>query len=296
MAGCPVRFVFAILVAGVALGMAPRAAHAQSYGLGEQALHIGAADFRSTDPVDMPGAFQTDTDGYLWNHTTSVLGFNVYAAPLHLPTGAQVTSLCLYYFDQRPTGAGVSLDLHASKFVPGGQLARVVTLASVVSTGTSGYGVDCADVDPPLTISDLTVLPGDATLDIVTYYVKAHVWGPDTSALGGVRDLLAPPGQPGSLGRDVQRRSDERSHAAVHRGAFLCWHHGGLRRQQLLSGCRADAPSDGRVPGQGARPALADLGREPSIRPGLVREPAGLRILEGVGRRAGLAARFRSRG
>jgi hypothetical protein len=85
-------------VATALFGLAalPVAMAAQSYGLGEQVLTVGAPAFRGwTGPGRIDG-----TDGYLYPRNTNDSGF---VAPVVLPDGAVITQICLYARNEDPS-------------------------------------------------------------------------------------------------------------------------------------------------------------------------------------------------
>ena len=116
---------------------------AESYGTGEQVLHIGAAamlPYRSTEAFGFSA-------GYLYDDGASP-DPTYFVAPLTLPAGAEITRLCLYAYDANPSlNAFLSVSIVAVKLTPGGATHDVVYIpnTTVATTFDIGYGVVCTD-------------------------------------------------------------------------------------------------------------------------------------------------------
>jgi len=137
-------------------GAGGSSAIAQSYGLNEQVLVIGASEFRPIE--EAPAAPMSNTDGYVYGSATSATD---YSAPVTLPEGAEITMLCLYAYDADP-GAVVGTEMHAFKLVPAGtDPGRIQVPGTFLNTSWDfGYGVVCSD---PLSFTYRTT--GDKRLD-----------------------------------------------------------------------------------------------------------------------------------
>lgn len=163
----------------VAMLFLASAAGAQSYGLNDQVLTIGAAEFRSFPESD---GF-IDDDGYLYN-----LGISPFLAAVALPSGAQIERMCLFVNDPDPD-ADVEVELVALKLVPGGQSASVLVVSPIVSSfSDTGYGYYCTDPFS-YTVRSRTDIDGDEIVDAVAYYALAFVpsSGGVFRGLGGLR-------------------------------------------------------------------------------------------------------------
>jgi S-layer family protein len=109
---------------------------AQSYGPGEQTLTIGAVDL-------VPSGYD-EKFGFDNGYMLAVDTVDIFAAPIDLPAGAEITGICLYAYDDR-AGAGVRVGIEAVKLTPGGQSPGLVEIlpTKVSTTFDIGYGVVC---------------------------------------------------------------------------------------------------------------------------------------------------------
>ena len=177
--------------------LAAISAGAQSYGVLEQTLTIGAAAFQPAgDTVGVLGA-----DGYLYDPETTAY----YFAPLELPDGALLDTMCLYANDSDPLAVQqVFAILMGAKLVPnaGSPFFMALPVYSVHSERDDGYQFSCTD---PLTytLRANTDIDDDGFPDAVAYYVEAIVPGDNQSflGLGGVqilwhRQVSPPPDTP----------------------------------------------------------------------------------------------------
>jgi S-layer homology domain len=164
-----------LVLTSVLLAPAARSA-AQSYGLGDQVLTLGAAAFR---PTQDGYQFTTgSTDGYLY-------GFASHVAPLTLPDGAEIVQICLYGYvtiSSYPVGAG----LLVSKLVPGGQAPSYQTILNsfVYDDIPIGYGTVCT-APFSYVFHDLEDIDADGSADPIAHSVVANV--PSGEGFGGVR-------------------------------------------------------------------------------------------------------------
>ena len=164
------------------------------FGPGNQVLNVGAAAFHA-ERSDSGWGYQ-DGDGYIYYTSGGFIPFMI--APVSLPAGAEVFSLCLYAYDANPNSS-LTVTLDAVKLVPGGLLPGTVHIKSVSTTFDIGYGVSCADLTPPHVVRDVADVDGDAVPEIVAYRLRG---GPGVDlALGGVRifwrrQVSPPPGAP----------------------------------------------------------------------------------------------------
>ncbi len=150
----------------------------ESFGPGEQVLHIGAAEF-------VPGAsgyvYQgLFNDGYLYAGGTGFLWF----APLRLPAGAEIYGICLYARDSDPS-APVGLVLEVVKLAVGSIAPGIVNIASFQTSFDIGYGVQCANPFS-YTYRDKGDVDGDGNLEDVVHRLRLILPG-STNAFGGVR-------------------------------------------------------------------------------------------------------------
>jgi hypothetical protein len=166
-------------------------ASAQSYGQEEQVRTVGAAEFRSLDSSDA----YVDAFGYLrW------AGEDVHLAPLALPDGAVIDTLCLYADDSDPgPSRAVWSHLVAIKQVPEGEIPALLVVGPEVYSDNIGYQKVCKTVAE--TVKGRIDVDGDGNPDPAAYYV--HVQFPSSSSFlgaGGVeitwrRQVSAPTSQ-----------------------------------------------------------------------------------------------------
>jgi hypothetical protein len=148
---------------------------AQTFGPNDQVLTIGATDFHPTlfnQPFDY--AAQTFYLGGIGN----------YAAPLHLPDGAEITQMCMYSFD--PDGEGTDARIFAMKLPAGGQGDAGLVLADGSFIGENfniGYGTVCTDPMSYTVHSDADLDGGGVRHLAHFVYVETHT----STKIGGVR-------------------------------------------------------------------------------------------------------------
>jgi len=189
------RLAIALTLLTLARGWAA----AQSYGPNPQVLVVGPSEFR---PLDSSETWSMGpTDRYLYGH-----GY-AFVAPLNLPDGAMITSMCYYAYD--PEGSGSLALIEAVKMAPGGLPAGVVSVpGSFVSEAFNiGYGVVCTE---PFSYT----VHADADLDGLGIAHLAHeVFASSTTntAIGGVRIVWQ---------RQVSPPPDSPTFADVPSGAF----------------------------------------------------------------------------
>ena len=174
------------LAAIVLVALAGQAtARAQSYGVGSQVLTIGVSKFQGIN-----GATQNvSDDGYLYNPVAGA--YSYYLAPLALPEGALVESLCAYVNDSDPGDFQyVQTYLVQQKLATAGQTPAMVNVpgASVSSTSDIGYGYYCSEPFT-YTLRGTADVDGDGTPDAVVPYLAIYVPAPVLNSLGfgGVR-------------------------------------------------------------------------------------------------------------
>ena len=187
--------ILAIALAAAAL--AAGILSAQSYGVLDQSVIVGAAAFTGET---QPGGLLDD--GYL--HIVG--GPYRFVAPLVLPDGAQITQLCLYSTNFKP-GATLQLDLQAVKLAPGGLSPGVVAIPGTQVTAyySSGYDFVCSS---PIayTFHDDADVDGDGIPEHIGHRLAA-ILGPGSDGslgLGGVRIVwhrqVSPPSGSPSFG------------------------------------------------------------------------------------------------
>ena len=166
---------------------------AQSYGLEEQTLTIGAAEFRANSVET-----RIDANGYLYNN-----GDARHQAELALPVGALVERLCIFADDSDPTGY-VDATLIIGKLVaPVGGDPDVDPVGELAASSLDvGYGYYCSDpfsyvLRPRADVDD------DGIEDDVVYnvYVSVPPAGQNALGFGGVqitwrRQVSPPPDTP----------------------------------------------------------------------------------------------------
>ena len=145
----------------------------QSYGPNDQVLTIGSAEFHEVN--GQPFTYHSDS-GYAG-------GGNSFMAPVHLPDGAEITQMCLYFYDA--DGSGTDASIFAMKLPAGGQNAglHAVPGGTVIEFVNIGFGTVCTD---PLSYT----FHSDADLDGQGVRHLAHfvsVETDPTTSFGGVR-------------------------------------------------------------------------------------------------------------
>src|SRR5262245_59329378 len=159
--------------------------HAQSYGPGAQVLTIGVSQFKGIN-----GAQSTIGDeGYLYNPVDGA--YSYYIAPLPLPEGALVESLCAYVNDSDPGDFQyIQTYLVQQKLAEEGEAPAMVAVpgASVISNLDIGYGYYCVE-GLAHTVRGTTDVDGDGSPDATVPYVEIYVPAPLLNSLGfgGVR-------------------------------------------------------------------------------------------------------------
>jgi hypothetical protein len=142
--------------------LVPAAGLAQSYGLGDQVLTVGAASFHEEQLTNTFGGI--DFDGYLY---TSAPGTAAFVAGLDLPDGAQITAMC---FDTEQV------------------LPESTLHARIQAIKLPGPGEDFGIYEVPGAAVDAQAAPGYAhtcTTDPISYTVRESA---DLDG-GGVRHL-----------------------------------------------------------------------------------------------------------
>jgi S-layer homology domain len=156
----------AVLAAVVLLGGVSEG-HAQSYGPGSQVLTVGVSQFRGIagSPSEIGG------DYYFYNNVPG--SYYYYLAPLALPEGALIESVCLFGRDTDSEFLFyVQAYLFANKLVALGEAPATLQVpgSSAFSSGSAGYGSWCSE---PMSYTLRTRLDvdGDGTLDDAVHYV-----------------------------------------------------------------------------------------------------------------------------
>ena len=169
----------------VGTAVAPRLL-AQGFGTGDQALHIGAAEFVPRDSTVPYGV--ADSDGYLRPIGTAS---RVWVAPFHLPAGSEIYQFCLYAYDANPSTV-LNAQLVARRMAYAGQSGAYEGIGPAFSTDFDfGYGALCSDPFSYI-VRDTGDIDGDALPDHLVYQVRVAIGsGVDGSnlGLGGVRIL-----------------------------------------------------------------------------------------------------------
>ncbi len=205
-----IQKVSALLAAGVwvsavAVGQPRRMgaaapAVADAFGPGIQELNIGAAAFHH---LNNSSGFEIDwsADGYLSYTDESLLG--VFVAPLQLPSGAKILSICSYFYDTAPDGK-VSLYLDVVKLAYGSLTTPGVlpVLGPVENDIDTGYSGTCSG-GAPYTFRNFADVDGDGFEDGIVHRLRVDMTetGEGRLALGGVRviwyrEVSPPPSSP----------------------------------------------------------------------------------------------------
>lgn len=172
-------------------GLLPATLAAQSYGLGDQVLTIGAGAFRG---LNFQAALQAD--GYLYS---TAPGGHSYA-PLHLPDGAVVTRLCAYLRNAEPTPSTTLVGILRVKLPPAGFPAGDIVGPQVSPSFNSGYQEFCVD-DGGFVIREDADFDNDGIVDHLSHRVQLTMPQGATIGFGGVRlvwhrQVSDPPAQP----------------------------------------------------------------------------------------------------
>ena len=152
-----------------------------SFGLGDQILHVPAAAFQSNPNTGVTSEYEFGADGYLRNTIDDyVLG---YFAPLVLPPGAQIWAICTYFY--APDGNSfVTTSLQVVKLADATTAPEKFNVYGPFHLDFhNGYNVACSN-------SSYTYRnTGDQDHDGATEQVvhQLHVAIQDDGALGGVR-------------------------------------------------------------------------------------------------------------
>ena len=189
--------------AGTWMGLAAlfltAAARGQSFGDQSQVLTVGVSQFRGI--AGSPS--QIESDYYLYNQVPG--SYYYYLAPLPLPEGALIESVCLFGRDTDEEFLFyVQAYLLANKLVPLGEVPATLQIpgSSAFSSGSAGYGSWCSE---PMSYTLRTRLDvdGDGTVDDAVHYVGLFLPHSISGqlALGGVkiqwkRQISPPPSTP----------------------------------------------------------------------------------------------------
>ncbi len=163
-----------ILIGGLFVSVAS----GQSYGPGVQVLTIGAAEFRTLGSSDI----SLDSGGYL-----RYPGQSVHLAPLALPDGAVIDTLCLYADDSNPDPTMLVFShVVAIKQVPDGESPGLQVIGPDVISENLGYHAVCRTLAE--TVKGKIDVDGDGAPDPVAYYVHVQFPNaPNSLGAGGVR-------------------------------------------------------------------------------------------------------------
>lgn len=155
-------------------------APAESFGPGEQALHVGVASFRTV----LPGASYIEaSDGFYYVQTGTLVEW---VAPVTLPEGAVVTEMCLYGYDISAT-APAFVSLSAAKLNAVSPYVEHDVVNPVFTQLNQGYEVACSG---PIsyTYREVQDFNGDGVADSVPHRLLVHLDGATGGlGFGGVR-------------------------------------------------------------------------------------------------------------
>ena len=174
--------------------LAPAAVLAQSYGLGDQVLTVGAASFHAEQLTNTFGGY--DFDGYFY---TTAPGNAAFVAPLDLPVGAEITGVCFDTYQNLPEGV-LNSYLQTIKLPGPGEDFGVSDIPNshIVAQAAPGYAHTC-NTDPiSYTIRESADLDGGGVRHLA-HRIFLSI-GPST-AFGAVRvtwhrQLSPAPGSP----------------------------------------------------------------------------------------------------
>lgn len=148
-----------------------------SFGLGDQILHIPAAAFQSRGNAT---AYEFAADGYLYNTGAG----DYFVAPLVLPSGAEMWAICTYFYDTE-SDYSVKTWLQRVKLadppVTPGVEDKYGPL--VVPLFVDGYGVACGSLS--YTYRNAVDVSGAGFLQHIVHQLTVGLFG--STALGGVR-------------------------------------------------------------------------------------------------------------
>jgi S-layer homology domain len=176
------RLARRLLAASLSAALLPCALTAQSYGIGDQSIVIGAAAFVGQN-LNLEGDLRSD--GYLYQPNF----LSTFSAPVTLPDGAVITQICLYSVNFKQ-GSTLQLQFEAVKLAGGGTAPAVVPIPGAsVTADFLGHNFVCTG---PLayTFHDLADVDGDQVPERVAHRLSvAFTPLDDTLGLGGVRIL-----------------------------------------------------------------------------------------------------------
>ena len=191
-----------IWVSAVSAGQPQRAGAkavaADAFGPDNQELNIGAAAFQHLNNIS---TYEIDwtVDGYLSYTDEAFLG--VFVAPLNLPAGAQILSICTHFFDTAP-GEKVTTYLEAVKLADDTTGPAVIPVWGPIENDIdSGYGVAC--YASGYTFRQSADIDGDGNPENLVHRLRVDMTetGDGRLALGGVnvvwrRTVSPPPATP----------------------------------------------------------------------------------------------------
>ena len=153
----------------------------QSYGVGDQVLTLGGADFHTASSSQ---TYFFAADGYVYPS-----GANQYIAPIHLPDGAEVFEIC-FYANVPTDGSGAQVEIFGSKLAPGGQSGAGMILpgSNLVDLVAIGYGTVCTDPGFSWVFHDETDIDGDDVPDHVAWAAVGNATS-NGAGFGGIRIL-----------------------------------------------------------------------------------------------------------
>ena len=159
--------IFLKVILAAAAVLARSAVSAQSYGDQSQVLTVGVSQFRG-----IAGApSEIDGDYYLHNHVPG--SYYYYLAPLALPEGALIESVCLFGRDTDSEFLFyVQAYLFANKLVPLGEAPAALEVpgSSAFSSGSAGYGSWCS-APMSYTLRSRLDVDADGTVDDAVHYI-----------------------------------------------------------------------------------------------------------------------------
>ena len=160
--------IAAIVAAAAALGV--EALRAQTYGPFDQVLTIGAVEFEGD--ISRSGSWIDGATRYRFAAQPPSPGrptVGHYWAPLALPEGALITSLCMWVYDGLDD-AEVKVSVALAKLVNGGEIPALLELSPLQSRLAPGYHSYCEDLT--LRVTRSYDVDGDAVPDPVAWYLR----------------------------------------------------------------------------------------------------------------------------
>jgi len=145
----------------------PRSVVSQSFGPNQSILVVPAAAFTPSSS----SAFERDQFDYMY-FTAGIGGSRFAWAALPLPPGARIRMVCAFLYDINATyEAYMTLQAIRHSDPLGPTPPTVSTKATAISSGGSGYGIECENVD--VTVVNRTDDDEDGNIEIWSWVLRA---------------------------------------------------------------------------------------------------------------------------